>query len=89
MGKGTAETAKSPSEDGLDDDMCLRALEVLHQSHSLHKLRKEGSNDSYSKRYHEETSGNGSIPQREHIELWWLHLRHRTNILPLPGFQCQ
>jgi hypothetical protein len=85
LGKDPDKAVKYPdSEFGLGDDAYMAGLDVFHQLHCFDAIRKEAFKDYYfdGERYHEEGYGPESgLPKRQHTEIWWLHLRHCTDII--------
>lgn len=83
LGKDPAKVVKFPPEYGLGDDAYMGALDIFHQIHCLNILRQEAFKDYYfdGERYHEEMYGPNSTHRRVHSKLFWIHIRHCTDML--------
>jgi len=85
MGKDPEKTAKYPDEDfGFGNEAYMAGMDIFHQLHCFDSIRKEAFKDYYfdGEKYHMEGYGpNFGKPKRQHTEIWWLHLRHCTDII--------
>lgn len=91
LGKDPAKTAKYPEElFGFGDEAYIGGMDIFHQIHCFDAIRKEAFKDYYwdGERYHLEMYGpETGPPKRKHSEIFWLHLRHCTDII-LQSLMC-
>ena len=84
MGKDPEKTVKYPPDFGVGDDAYMAGMDIFHQLHCFNSIRKEAFKDYYwdGERYHLEGIGpDAKPPHRKHTELWWVHMRHCTDII--------
>ncbi|EED14756.1 conserved hypothetical protein [Talaromyces stipitatus ATCC 10500] len=84
MGKDPEMAVKLPDEIfGLGQDAYLGGLDAFHILHCFNAIRTEAFKDYYfdGERYHMEGYGPDSIPKRNHSEMFWIHLRHCSDII--------
>jgi hypothetical protein len=61
----------------------MGGMDTFHVLHCFNAIRKEAFKDYYfdGEEYHMEGYGEESQPRRRHAELFWIHLRHCTDII--------
>ncbi|KAL9128733.1 MAG: hypothetical protein Q9217_002640 [Psora testacea] len=91
LGKDPQKTAKYPDEMfDLGNDAYIGGMDIFHQLHCFDAIRQEAFKDYYwdGEKYHMEGYGPESgPPKRRHTEIFWLHLRHCTDII-LQSLMC-
>jgi hypothetical protein len=85
LGKDPEKSIKYPNEVfGLGEDAYMARLDIFHILHCFNTIRQEAFKDYYfdGEKYHMEGFGPSSRkPSRKHDELWWIHLRHCTDLV--------
>jgi hypothetical protein len=84
LGKDPEKTVKYPEDVfGLGPEAYMGGMDVFHVLHCFNTIRKEAFKDYYfdGEQYHMEGYGEESQPKRRHSELFWVHLRHCTDII--------
>ena len=91
MGKDPDKTVKYADEMfGFGNDAYMAGMDIFHQLHCFDAIRKEAFKDYYwdGENYHMEGYGPESgPPKRRHTEIFWIHLRHCTDII-LQSLMC-
>ncbi|KAL1865119.1 hypothetical protein Plec18167_009522 [Paecilomyces lecythidis] len=84
LGKDPALTVKYPdSIFHLGDEAYMGGMDVFHLLHCFNTIRQEAFKDYYfdGEKYHMEGYSEESRPRRRHAEMFWIHLRHCTDII--------
>ena len=85
LGKDPAKSVKYPDDEfGFGGEAYMAGMDIFHQLHCFDAIRKEAFKDYYwdGERYHMEGYGpETGKPHRRHTEIFWLHLRHCTDII--------
>ncbi|KAF2198616.1 hypothetical protein GQ43DRAFT_443178 [Delitschia confertaspora ATCC 74209] len=91
MGKDPEKTVKYPNEDwGLGDEAYMGGMDIFHVLHCFNNIRQEAFKDYFwdGEKYHMEGYGEDfKTPKRVHTEIYWIHLRHCTDII-LQNLMC-
>lgn len=85
MGKDPETTSKLPNNEfGLGDEAYIGGLDIFHVLHCFNEIRKEAFKDYFwdAGEHHTKHPGSSSYsPKRKHSEIFWIHLRHCTDIV--------
>ncbi|KAL9046804.1 MAG: hypothetical protein Q9214_000457 [Letrouitia sp. 1 TL-2023] len=91
LGKDPDKSVKYPDEDfGFGEEAYMGGLDIFHVIHCFDAIRQEAFKEYYwdGEKYHMEGySKEAGRPKRTHTEIFWLHLRHCTDIV-LQSLMC-